>query len=299
MTRSRPGFIMITALWVIAVAGTAALATTLAAARSDGAARNRVLAERAYWTAEGCVAVARASLDAFRADTASHRPEVLSWIELNAALPDSGPAGCRTEMRAAGADLDVNTAPRERLEAVLASQFGVSAAAAAAALMDWRDPDDLTTSGGAERAWYAQRRLPGPANRPILDRDELHLVAGMPARALEGLGTQKARISVNHAPAAVLRTLPGFSTELVSRVLERRARGEYVLNLLQLDSELSPGARDSLLHAYPTLATEAVAEPEAWVLTVDAEVQEVGVRIELRLGRASGRVRVLSRRVWL
>ncbi|HEV2606611.1 MAG TPA: type II secretion system minor pseudopilin GspK [Xanthomonadaceae bacterium] len=78
--------------------------------------------------------------------------------------------------------IDLNGAPPELLAKLLLA-LGVEPLRArnlAAAIVDYRDPDDLVTLGGAESADYSSAGLPyGPKNKPFETVSELQRVLGM------------------------------------------------------------------------------------------------------------------------
>ncbi|WP_158596252.1 type II secretion system protein GspK [Oleomonas cavernae] len=94
-----------------------------------------------------------------------------------------GSVTVRTRVRLESAKLDLNLADEEQFTAVLraAGAGDGQAKALAAAIADWRDPDDEVRNGGAEREQYAaQGHQDMPPNRPFLDVSELQAVTGMP-----------------------------------------------------------------------------------------------------------------------
>lgn len=78
--------------------------------------------------------------------------------------------------------LDINAAGEQALTNLFIGQ-GMEADAAeqlAAAVEDWRDPDELERVNGAEKETYEAAGLPvGPANRPFMTTEELLQVIGM------------------------------------------------------------------------------------------------------------------------
>lgn len=127
--------------------------------------------------------------------------------------------------------MNVNEADIEQLQSLLRA-VGVEGDAVrslAAAIIDWRDPDNALTPNGAERASYAESGLPtGPANRPFLSVGELKGVLGMPPDVADKLApllsvsTEGKEINPMTAPEPVLRAT--FPPEEVSGILARRAK---------------------------------------------------------------------------
>lgn len=129
------------------------------------------------------------------------------------------------------AKVDLNAAPTVLLKGLFRA-LGVAepeADALADAVADWRDPDDLRSLHGAEKADYAAAgRDYGPANGQFETIEELRQVLGMSDglfRKLETLVTVQSRqsgINAGVAPREVLLALPGATAEQVDLFLEQR-----------------------------------------------------------------------------
>ena len=129
------------------------------------------------------------------------------------------------------AKIDLNFAPTVLLKGLFRT-LGVAesdADALADAVADWRDPDDLRSLHGAEKADYAAAgRAYGPANAPFETIDELRQVLGMSDdlfRKLEMLVTVHSRqpgVNTAVAQREVLLALPGATPEQVDVLLEQR-----------------------------------------------------------------------------
>ena len=129
------------------------------------------------------------------------------------------------------AKVNLNAAPTVLLKGLYRA-LGVAepdADAMADAVADWRDPDDLRSLHGAEKADYAAAgRDYGPANAPFETIDELRQVLGMSDdlfRKLELLVTVHSRqpgINTAVAPREVLLALPGATPEQVDIFVEQR-----------------------------------------------------------------------------
>lgn len=127
--------------------------------------------------------------------------------------------------------IDINAADVSVLSQLLVSvdMNKKEADALAAAIVDWRDPDDLVLPNGAEKPQYQRAKLSYvPRNRPFETLGELQQVLGMdyerylllePAITIfSGMGQP----NIAMAPAEVLRARPGFDAALVERILELR-----------------------------------------------------------------------------
>ncbi|MGA9342088.1 MAG: hypothetical protein WBV61_07110 [Rhodanobacteraceae bacterium] len=128
--------------------------------------------------------------------------------------------------------IDINTATPELLTGMFMAA-GVDkdrADALAAAIQDWRDPDDLAQPEGAEEREYKAAGLSyGPANAPFNTVSELQEVYGMDYALYEkvaggitiysGRGTPSAA----YAPTEVLQTLyPGLTAEEAQQFAQQR-----------------------------------------------------------------------------
>jgi general secretion pathway protein K len=115
--------------------------------------------------------------------------------------------------------IDLNQAGEDLLQALLAGS-GVAPGEArrlAAAILDYRDPDEVRRPGGAEASDYAAAGVAArPRNGPFESVAELGQVLGMTAAtlaALEPLVTVYSptpMVNLAAAPPAVLRLLPGI-----------------------------------------------------------------------------------------
>jgi general secretion pathway protein K len=114
-------------------------------------------------------------------------------------------------------------------------------------LKDYIDDDNLRRLNGAERAEYAQRNLPPPANDFLRAREELaNVIAWQPLltnlrRADERNGTVLSEqflnlfsvsrhfgVNINSAPAAVLATIPGIDPSKVPLLIDQRRAKPFV-----------------------------------------------------------------------
>ena len=127
--------------------------------------------------------------------------------------------------------LDINAAELPLLQGFLiASGLEMDQAdALAAAIIDWRDPDDLVTTNGAEDAEYEAAGLPyGPKNALFDTLSELQQVLGMNHDLFQRIApslTIHSGMSMPNmafAPAAVLQALPGLDPFLVEQLVAQR-----------------------------------------------------------------------------
>ncbi len=304
--RSRRGFVLLAVLWIVAML--AILAVTLRVAGGDGvrAAQNRTWLEQARWTAEGCVARTRAVLhDALRRDTTGGQDAGRTWAsadQLVASAPAMIGSACTITLRASGTWLDINTADADDIAAVLRAAGIAGADSLSASLLDWRDVDDVARTHGAERAWYGIERRYLPRNGSLESVRELYRVKGF--ERLQGLDSlfsvEPGRIDVNHAPVAVLASLPGFGDEALARMRDHQARGDRVNDLIAFAGELSPPARTAFVASYAELAPLVTTEPDAWIVTARRSVGQppVTVASEVWLARSPHGIVVTRERGW-
>ncbi len=100
----------------------------------------------------------------------------------------------------------------------------------AAAIIDWHDPDDIQTPGGAEKEQYQQAGLQfTPSNKPFETVEELQMVLGMKPeyfKQLEPLVTVFSHSnSINPAKASreILLKFPSVTPEMVDAYIQQRA----------------------------------------------------------------------------
>ena|SRR5436190_1048601 len=145
-----------------------------------------------------------------------------------------------------GGKLDINAADDKTLLAVFAL-VGVEqdrATHLVDAIMDWRDPDDLTHPNGAEKAEYQAAGLTyGPANMPFATIGEFQQVLGMDYELFHKLHPYITVYSRNGRPnfglsqAMLLQLVPGVTPEQAQQLVEMRQRilpGDPAANALVL-----------------------------------------------------------------
>lgn len=116
------------------------------------------------------------------------------------------------------------------------------------AVLDWLDPDSNTRPGGAEDVDYLSQTQPyRAANRYFASVDELRLVRGLSAEALERLRPYLVAIpaptdiNVNTAPATLLVALvPGLSLPDAEKIAAERERSPFK-DVGQFQSRLPAG----------------------------------------------------------
>ena len=121
-------------------------------------------------------AFAEALWELQRADA---RPAYNQVFELEA-----GGAVFQAEYFSPSGQVDINAASPSVLAPLLSAAGSPDAGAVAAAIADWRDPDDLTALQGSEAQAYRALDMAEPANAPFQNERELGQVMGMPAGVL-------------------------------------------------------------------------------------------------------------------
>lgn len=314
--RARRGFTLLVVLWTVAGIAAATLTIRLAAESAVGSAQSEVSATRAYWMAEACVARTIASIDrALQGVPADDRDPGRAWRTLDRLVAGDSAVGthsrCTTELESNGAKLDLNRASQSDLERLLTYVLGSGTAqrdSLVAAVLDWRDQDDVPHAAGAERPWYARRERPGPSNRPFVAVEELGRVRGFDALTAAdwselqaNLGVDEDLIDIAHAPPPLLATLPGFAPNVVAAVLALRTGRKPVADIRELTTMLPAFARDSVVTNYGAIISRATMTPDHWRLTAVGEAGEPAVHVEIALLLAHGnrRVAIVGRREFL
>jgi general secretion pathway protein K len=175
--RSEEGIALIAVLWMLTLLSIVAAALSLETRSSTRIARN--MAENAVVRAAADAGIQRAILDL---ETSTGAPTdtrkfladgtVYNWQFVNSKVQVS----IQDEVK-----IDLNEAPEELLAALFDSVgINTDAKSLAAAIADFRDPDNLPRPGGAELAEYRAAGLAwGPKNAPFQMFEELQQVLGM------------------------------------------------------------------------------------------------------------------------
>jgi len=246
------GFALLATLWLSMAITTVVLAFALEARRDRVAVANLAESSQAVAVAQGCVATVMSHLDRLSAGTAPTTVMPYDptdpWQWVDTLLSEKSTVdGLPYTVRVQDADalLDINRASENDWRSFL-SALNVDYTTAdrlAQTISDWRDPDNDARSSGAERSDYVHAgRLVLPTNRNFRSVDELRNVMGMTPAVFHliqpylGVGTSDGRISVNTASAAVLRTIPAFTDDIVTVILGRRAIGSRIQSIEELVS---------------------------------------------------------------
>ena len=292
MPNSRRGLALIAVLWIIATGAGVSLAAMGIARDAVRTATNRAALTASAWLAEGCVAVARASVD--RALRESHTVE--AWDTTDRIIVESlRSSSCAVTAVAVGSTIDVTRAGSDRVRRMLI-ESGVRPALAdsiSQGIADWQDPDDDTRELGAEEAWYREHELPAPPNRPVADARELAFIRGVTVldvttRGLLGVETRPAPL--NHAAAAVLASIDGVPDGAAAAIEARRPGGLVFRDGASFVATM--GVEPSKVSG---VLASVVASPVGWDVDVRATVDGVTSTQRIRLVRAGPRAAIVRR----
>ncbi len=309
---TRRGFALLAVLWILIGVSVLALAMNLAGRAAVTAANNRLNEARARWRAEGCFERVRAATTDVLASQPDGRQSATSWSAVDSALalsPLVVDAGCDVSAIPVGVALNINTASAPALSALMRAEGlgGPIADSLAQSITEWRGDDTVRADRDSAQAWYAARHQVLPRFSAYADERELHRVRGFDNAialipALDSLLTaEPGPISLARAPAPVLASLPGFTPELITRILALRASGGSVENVSTLASGLAPDTQDSLINHLLELRSQVTGQQDNWIITVRATegmAPPIQAVIEARLVRAGIRAGVTRRRNW-
>lgn len=288
---------------VLAVVGTLILASTADARLAVAAVTHRTAEARLEWVARGCLADARATIDAELGAAREGPARDLVWRSLDGVLESLGrESPCAIRAEPFGVRADANALDSAALVRLFSEALGASAAeAAASAVLDWRDADDSPRAAGAERDWYAEHGRYGPTNAPFATDDEIALVRGFENRpdVARFLTSERDLVSLTLAPAAVLAAAAGDDPLVLQLLLEARRSTPPGRDLRDLLSARDTSVARRAAAQYGILAARIVVEPTSWRLTARARDASTGVdvTVEQRLRRTLSHVVVSSERV--
>ena len=265
--RTRRGFALLAALWLVVMIATAGL--QFAQVARDRRHLGLISADRSREMAalDGALAMVLARLDADAARSANDRQgasrafsrvvplavdpwrQVSDRFVLPLVVGADSVAVLTTDL---GTVVNVNLASELELTTLIEAITGDAARArrTAQSILDWRDPDTLPRPLGAEAEQYASAGFPvRPANSAFRTLDDLHDVVSISPELLDQLrpylttdGAVR-RINLNAAPDVVLRTLPGMTEPLLTAILALRTRNRRVESIPALLSAVRSAAR--------------------------------------------------------
>ena len=217
------GMVLVIVLWIV----------TLLAVMAGGFAYSmRVETRLATSTVERAQARALAEAGAAYALAWQLDPEAQKQWPPNGDAHDwaFGGGRVRISVEDAAGRINLNQADPQLIRQALTGVGLAEAERLAAAIVDWRDPDDQTQAGSAESAEYGSAGRAGPKNAPFDSVDELPQVLGMDpevAQRLVGLTTTETLISgidSRLASIAVLRAVTGLDEPTLADYVSVRAQ---------------------------------------------------------------------------
>jgi len=222
------GFALIMVIWVLVVMTSLATGFSLAIRYDTRLARDEVQTLEDTAILDGAFNYTLAALawqnptNAWRVDGVTHQ---IPWPE---------GAGITTRIRSEAGRIDLNLAPKALL-AGLFHQLGTEKPVDALvdAIIDWRDPDDLTQPQGAEKSAYlAAGYRYGPANRPFQSVRELEWVMGFDRTLVERAAphltvrSRRALIDPLSADPITLASIPGITIQDAQAFVEERDKSQ-------------------------------------------------------------------------
>jgi len=264
--RHRDGFALLTTLWLSVAISALTLSFALEARHDRLEVANLAESTQAWAAARAGVATALSRLDRLSAGTAPvgaipfDANDPWQWADtLVAEHQQLGDVSYDVHVIDAGARLDINRMSeddwRNFLDALEVD--GTVADQLAQTISDWRDPDDDARANGAERDAYVHAgRVILPANRNFGAVEELRDVLGMTPRIYTLIAPYLmvdgvAQISINTAPAPVLRTITAFTDNVVAVILSTRQSGQRINSLQDLIAMTGSGAASRLATLSP------------------------------------------------
>lgn len=292
--RTRRGFAMITALWLIVAITVVALQFSIEAHERYTVGINASERGIARAAAIGALAFQQAQLErALRNNTGGAGAARLRssdpWIDadsLFSGVVDIDSLPVVVQVIPGGQLLNINSMGQDALTAFFSSLLGDYATAdeISQSIMDWRDGDEQARARGGERdAYLKENRMVLPANAPFRDVDDLMDVRGMTPEILERVRPYlrtygNGLVNLNTAEAPVLRGVPGMTEPVVARILALRANGGRIQNV----NQVVPGAAQSRpgqpQNGAPTPAQRSIAQ------NTTVETQEVDLVIIAQAG---------------
>lgn len=312
--RRNDGFALIAALWLLVALSTVALTFAVESRDRRLIAANRVETVRARAAAEAGLEHASVELERRLRDAsdllASEQIRGDPWrprVGLGPYEGDVGDVRYRVEVADLGARLNVNRVDEATLRRFLVAT-GLDAGRAdrmAQTVLDWRDPDDLPRTRGAEREAYEAAGSPRvPANRPFLSVDEIRWVEGVRSEDFRRLEEQIAirgsgRVNLSTAPLAVLLSLPGMHPTVVREIVEDRRGGGPVRSMAELVSAAPPDVRTAMEAHLPELVSGTTPDTRELLLTSEGWVDGSPTRtvVEAVLVRSRDAVFLVERSV--
>jgi general secretion pathway protein K len=230
-------------LWVLALLTVMALGLTTVQRTESALTRNQI--DGARFRALADAALTLVVLDLLTRPLGMEGMEGMEGVdETSAWIPDGTPRvlafdGHQLEVRLFNetSRLDLNIATREQLASLIELAQGEEGYDEALrdrladAIIDWRDPDDLTQLNGAEDGDYESSGLPyGARDEPFRSVEELRNVLGMTRVLYQRLAPDltvenpSGNVELEFASAAVISAVQGIAVDDARRLVEARGR---------------------------------------------------------------------------
>ncbi len=206
---SRGGFALLTTLVTLVLLSAIAVRALTEIGTVHQATQNRLAQTRGEWAARGCLALLQSGY------VAPEHPLEVAATELNRN------AFCSAVEVNPAARLNVNLTDSMTLARFLDRRT-------AAAILDWRDADDVDRRGGSERDIYRAANKPPPRNAPFRHPDELlllhdvdqqRLVDRLASLTVEGDG----RLDPNLTSVEILGSLSVLGPAAIEAIVFRRS----------------------------------------------------------------------------
>jgi type II secretory pathway component PulK len=287
LRNNRCGFALVSVLAILGVVGVVTLGTMVEARLAISATTHRTTAVRARWLARGCLADARAAIDAAMLAANEGRARDRVWRNVGEVLASTASGSgspCEIVAEPAGVRADVNALDSAQLVRLFEPTAGRARATDyAASVLDWRDQDTVPRAGGAEVAWYSAAGRFGPGDRAFASDGELSLVKGLADEPglVALLTTAAGPIAILHAPERVVRAVVGDDALVVENLLRRRASSAHVADLRDLLSSADTAIDRRGASAYGTLVARAVVDPTFWFLAAQVTDRATGLRVQV------------------
>jgi hypothetical protein len=113
--------------------------------------------------------------------------------------------------------------------------------------------------------------------------------------------TEPGRISLGHAPAEVLSSVPGFTRETADLIESLARAGTPVTDASALVGRITQQSASELMTHYPEIVRSTTGDPDAWLLEVRAWNGEPRstVVVQWRLIRTGRRCSVVRSKTFL
>ncbi len=281
--RRQRGFALVLVLWVLSLLTIMAGSFALSMRRETTIVAGIKNTAKAAALAESGMAIAEAML--LIPDKNQRWQADGSIYEINSpnAFIASGEVGghIRIQLFAETGKIDLNKADQK----LLGSLFGQSPLAdddkqqakLIAAILDWRDTDDLVHTDGAEKQEYQDANLTyQPTNKPFQTLDELRLVLGMDEATFQWLQplvtvySGQPQVNAQQATKDVLAVLPDVDLALLDDYI--RNRRDSLLNGLPLPPAPIPNAKSAPLGDNDVLTIVCEAQMDDGASTVISAV---------------------------